>query len=231
MQTGSRRRVLALALGSTAVVGLVIAYGQLLREQLGIELTPESLRGWVAGHGWAAPAVFLAVVSLRPFLLLPSALLLSVGGLCFGALLGTALGAAGVALSSLIQFGIARGGGQDWIQTRLGERARGLQQRIERAGPVAIGVATAHPAGPLTWVAWAAGLSSIPLFAFGTAVALGGTVRSFTYAVFGTTLIDVRSPSFFLSTLLLLAAAVLPLLHPKVFRWLIGGGGGASGSA
>lgn len=223
MKSGVSRRSLAIAVGGATLVFLFLALAQALRERLGIELSAESLQTWVAGYGWAAPAVFLAVVSFRPFLLLPSGLLLSVGGLCFGAALGTALGATGIACSSLMQFAIARGGGHDWVQARLGERARGLRHRIERAGPPAIGVLTAHPAGPLTWIAWIAGLSSVPLLGFAVAVLLGGTVRSFTYAVFGTTLADVHSPEFLLGTGLLLLAGVLPLLHPKVFRWLIGG--------
>jgi uncharacterized membrane protein YdjX (TVP38/TMEM64 family) len=204
-----------------AVVAAVFAGGHVLRQRLGIELSAESLRTWVAGHGWAAPAIFLAVVSFRPFLLLPSALLLSVGGLCFGAGLGTALGAVGLLTSGVMQFGLARGTSHDWIQARLGERARTFQSRLERAGPVAIGVVTAHPAGPLTWMAWVAGLSSIPLLGFVAAMALGGTVRSFTYAVFGSALTDVSSTRFIFATVLLLAVAILPLLHPKVFRWMI----------
>jgi uncharacterized membrane protein YdjX (TVP38/TMEM64 family) len=205
-----------------AVVVAMFASGHWLRRQLGIELSAESLQSWVAGHGWAAPAIFLAVVAFRPFLLLPSALLLSVGGLCFGTGLGTALGATGLLASGVIQFGLARGTSHDLIQARLGERARGFQERLERAGPIAIGVVTAHPAGPLTWIAWAAGLSSIPVFGFVVAMALGGTVRSFTYAVFGSSLVDVTSPRFLVATGLLLAAGIVPLLYPKVFRWMIG---------
>lgn len=214
-----------------AAVVAVFASGHWLRHRLGIELSPESLRTWVTGHGWAAPGIFLAIVAFRPFLLVPSALLLSVGGLCFGTGLGTALGAAGLLASGVMQFGLARGTSHDLVQARLGERARGFQQRLERAGPIAIGVATAHPAGPLTWMAWAAGLSSIPVLGFVVAMALGGTVRSFTFAVFGSSLIDVTSPRFFVATAFLLAAGILPLLSPKVFRWIIGADEAPSTSA
>ena len=96
-----------------------------------------------------------------------------------------------------------------------------LRRRVERAGPVAIGVVTAHPAGPLTWVAWAAGLSSIPLLGFAAAVVLGGTVRSFTYAVFGAALTDVRSPRFLVASGVLAAVVLLPLVHPGIRRRLV----------
>jgi uncharacterized membrane protein YdjX (TVP38/TMEM64 family) len=211
---------------AVVIVCVVAAFasGHAVRRSLGIELSTAALQSWVAGHGWAAPAIFLAVVSFRPLLLLPSALLLSVGGLCFGWGLGTALGALGILASGLMQFALARGVGHKQIQARLGERARSLQRRVERAGPLAVAAATAHPAGPLTWVAWAAGLSSLPILGYGAALALGGTVRSFIYAVFGATLVDIRSPHFVLASLLLMAAAVLPLLHPRVFRWVLGDG-------
>lgn len=218
---GAQRRPIVIGLVIVAVVA-VLASGHAVRRSLGIELSTEALQSWVAGHGWAAPAIFLVVVSFRPLLLLPSALLLSVGGLCFGAGLGTVLGGLGILASGLMQFAVARGVGHAQIQKRLGDRAMALQRRVERAGPLAVAAATAHPAGPLTWVAWAAGLSSLPILGYATALALGGMVRSFIYAVFGSTLVDVRSPRFVLASLLLMAVAVLPLLHPRVFRWVLG---------
>ena len=218
-----RRRPLLVVAAAALAITAIFASGQVVRRSLGIELSTESLQAWVASHGWAAPAIFLAVVSFRPLLFLPSALLLSVGGLCFGTALGTVLGALGIVASGLMQFGVARGVGHAQIQARLGDRARALQPRMERARPAAVAAATAHPAGPLTWVAWAAGLSSLPILGYAAALAAGGTVRSFIYAVFGATLVDVRSPRFLLASLLLMGVALVPLLHPRVFRWMLGG--------
>ena len=70
-----RRRLLLLAL----IAGLVGA-GYLVRSELGIEFSRESVESLVSGLGWKAPALFVGLVSFRQFLALPSMVVLSAGG-------------------------------------------------------------------------------------------------------------------------------------------------------
>jgi uncharacterized membrane protein YdjX (TVP38/TMEM64 family) len=168
-----------------------------------------------------APASFVALVSFRHVLLLPSALVLSAGGVCFGATQGALLGAAGVTLSGLAQFGIVRGVRPEYILRRLGKPMQRFSEIIERAGAWVVGVATAHPASPMTAFHWGAGLTTMPVIAFAIALSLGAVTRSFAYAFFGSTLLDPGSPRFYVAGLVLIAAALLPLAHPGVRRRLL----------
>jgi len=205
------------------VAGLVVlafAAGTLARGRFGVMHSPESIRFWVQSLGWQAPLIYVALVIFRQFLLLPSALLLPVGGLCFGAIAGTGLGALGIVLSGLMKYLIARSIGRDSVERWFGERFKQFGGRIDRGGPVVVGLITAHPMGPMAWCHWGAGLSSIPLPAFAVAVAAGALLRSGAYALVGSTLLVPGSRQFYLASALLLAVIVLPLAHPALRRRL-----------
>jgi uncharacterized membrane protein YdjX (TVP38/TMEM64 family) len=187
------------------IVTAAFTTGRAVRSEMGVDFSPESIRAWVDALGWRGPAFFLLVVTFRQFLALPSGLLLPVGGLCFGALLGTTLGASGIILSGFFGFTLTRLLGREWAVAHL----RGLalvEQRVATAG------APFH---------WGAGLTSISLVGFSAALLLGGPVRAATYSFLGSTLLDLGSPRFWIATVVLLAVALLPLAHPGLRRRLV----------
>ena len=213
-----RRRLPLLLL---VIVGTAFFLGFVVRGRIGIEFTPQSIFDFVDSLGWKGPVIFVALVTFRQFLLLPSGLILPVGGLCFGAGLGTALGTAGILISASLKFSLARWLGRDWVRTQFGPRVEVLEQRVATAGPFVVGLVTAHPMGPMSPVHWAAGLSSIPALAFGLAVCVGGPVRAGAYSLVGSTLLDFGSPRFLVATGVLAAVMLLPLAHPGIRRSLV----------
>jgi len=213
------RKILALVLAAALV--LLVGAGHEFRTSAGIEISPESLREYVQALGPVAPIVFLGMVTFRSVLLLPSAVVLTAGGLAFGAWLGALLGGIGLVASALWCFAAARWLGREWVQSRIPERLRPLEERAESLGPPLIGLATAHPMGVMTPLYFAAGLSRIRFAPFLAACAIAGPVRAGLYAWFGSQLVDVGSPRFWASTAVLAAAAVLPLAHPRVRGWLL----------
>ena len=206
---------LLLLLIAAAFVG-----GGIVRQEAGFEFSAEAIQAWVAGLGAMAPLLFVALVTFRNFVLLPSALVLSAGGLVFGASLGTVLGTVGILVSALMKFGLARGIGREWVARQRGERFRKLEQRAESAGPWVVGAVTAYPTGPMTPFHYGAGLSSIPVLTFALAIAATAPLRAGAYAIFGSTLLAPGSPDFYVATGLLLGFILLPLLHPRLRRRL-----------
>jgi uncharacterized membrane protein YdjX (TVP38/TMEM64 family) len=213
------RKILAFAL--VAGLALLLHAGQEFRASAGIDWSPESLREYVRALGPIAPVAFLGMVTFRSLLALPSAVVLTAGGLVFGAWLGALLGALGLVASALWCFAAARLMGRDWVQSRIPERLRPLEDRAESFGPPLIGLATAHPMGVMTPLYFAAGLSRIRFAPFLAACALAGPIRAALYAGFGSQLTELWSPRFWVATGVLAAAAVLPLLHPRVRAWLL----------
>jgi len=203
----------ARAIALVAVLGGLFWAGQYARVELGLEFSQESVATVIAGLGFWAWGIYLLVVVFRTFLGLPSAVVLSAGGLAFGAGLGALLGGVGIVISAVLWYAAARGAGRPWIEQRLGPRARELQRRAEAAGPFLVGISTAHPVGPLTPFHMGSGLAAIPIVPFLVAVSLGSPVRSSTLAFFGSSLLEFGTPRFYAATALVLVLGLLPLAH------------------
>src|SRR4029450_12972691 len=156
---------------------------------------------------------YVGMVTFRQFLFLPSAVVLPVGGLVFGMELGTVLGAVGIFASAVLKSSIARALGREWLRPYFGAAVDAFERHAATAGPLVVGLATAHPAGPMSPAYWGAGFAAIPGFAFLGAVLVTAPLRAFTYAFFGSTLLDPGTPRFWLATLLLAGAALAPLAH------------------
>ncbi len=212
------RRILPFVL-LAFVVGAVVL-GRVARQEAGIEVSAESIQTWVSSLGWQAPALYVGLVTFRIFLILPSWVVLSAGGLVFGAFLGTVLGGLGVLLSAVMGYGLARGIGRDWVRPRIQARLERHGQSLERVGPLLVGLVTAHPMGPMTAFHWAAGFATVPLLGFLVAVLLGGPTRALIYSFFGSTLLEPGSGEFYLATTILVVVALLPLAHPGIRRRL-----------
>ena len=213
------------SLAAAAILVVLFAGGLYARQYIDVELSLdglEALHTWVLDFGWLGPAIFVALVTFRMFLFVPSALALVLGGIAFGTLLGAALGALGLVLSAGIQFAAARAFGDEWVRPRLGARGREIEEHLKRAGPSLVAIATAHPAGPMTPFNLAAGLSSMSVTTFALAVMLAGPVRAGTYAVVGSSILEWGWLTSLAVAAVLGAIALLPLLHPRVRAWLLG---------
>jgi len=204
------------------VLAALIMVGQALWSRLGVEPTPTGVHAWVSSLGVWGPLVFVALVSARHGLALPSALVLTVGGLCFGISLGTILGAIGIVISGIIMFALGRWSGADWIRQQIGPRFEAMEDRLRRAGPALVGLATAYPFGPLTAVHVAAGFTSVRLVPFVLALVLAAPVRAFAYSWFGSQLLDTFSLELWLALGGLTLVLLGPLAFPSVRRWLLG---------
>jgi uncharacterized membrane protein YdjX (TVP38/TMEM64 family) len=222
--TDSRPRSLAPLVG-LAFLAAAFLLGWAVRRELGMELSPTGVRDAVVALGWRGPLVFFLLTTFRQLLALPAWLLLPAGGLCFGPVLGTALGGGALVVSGCLKFAVARRLGRERLRAALGERFARLERRVDRLGPVVIGLSTAHPLGVLSPFHWGAGLSSIRFGSFVVALVLGAPVRAFAFSTFGAALVDPSTPEFRIVSLGLALAALLPLAHPRVRRRLFAGDG------
>ena len=199
--------------------------GSTAQEQLGISFSVEGLerfRLWVQSLGWWGPAVFILLVIFRLFIGLSSHVVLTLGGLAFGAVGGILWGSLGLVASALVLFYLARQLGADWVQRRFGDQYTTLLDRIQRVGAGAIFVISAHPIGLLTPAHLAAGLVGLSAGPFLIAVALAAPIRTIPYAFLGTAVLDLTVTQSVIITVALMVIFVLPLLFPKVREWVFG---------
>ena len=219
----TRRRPLPYLLLVLTVV--LVVGGRWALQSAGVEISLDSLedvRAWIGTFGWWGPALFVCLVAGRTFLLLASAVVLSLGGIAFGPVAGTILGAIGLILNALVVFGFARVLGNEWV-SRRGRGGFAFEQRIERAGGWVVGVITSHPAGPVTAVNLGAGLSTLTLTRFVVPVVLASPIRAALYSMLGDSVVTWGAATSGWVVLGFAAISLLPLAIPRVRAWVFGG--------
>jgi len=168
---------------ATLLAGIALALWVWSNES--IDIDPTALRERIAAFGWLAPAVFVLVAALRPFLLLPSWPIKTAGGLLFGVVWGIAFGSLGFALGAMLSFAIARGLGREAVAARITGRAVRIDRFISERGALWMALYTGLPVTPLTPVHLSAGLSGMRPGTFFVAVVAGFVPRTALFSLFG----------------------------------------------
>ena len=205
-----------------AALALLLGVAWFARTRLGISWDLDALRALVDGLGVWGPAAFVAVVTFRTVLFVPSQLALIAGGICFGTTGGTLFGALGLLASGLLVFTLTRWLGADAVRSRVPAAVqRALAAAGSRGGAVLVGIGTGYPVGNVTGYHAAAALTPMRVDVFTVAVALGSLGRAWTYAFFGNAILERSTAELVaIAVGVGLATALLPLLHPRVRAWV-----------
>jgi uncharacterized membrane protein YdjX (TVP38/TMEM64 family) len=192
---------------------ILLAGGSYLRNFLGVEWSPESVRAAVRDAGIWAPVFFIALVTFRLVILVPSQILLAAAGLLFGAALGALYGAIGMTLSAIVNFAAVRIAGIDRIREQLPPRFAGaLDIARSKLGVGALVIASGYPVGPISAFQIGGALTGMSFLSFVVAVSIGSAVRAATYSFLGSTLFDGYRLIYGAGAVF--AAAAIPLLFP-----------------
>jgi uncharacterized membrane protein YdjX (TVP38/TMEM64 family) len=192
---------------------ILLAGGTYLRNFLGVEWSPESVRMTVRDAGIWAPLLFITLVTFRLVILVPSQILLAAAGLLFGAAFGALYGAIGMTLSAVLNFAAVRVAGIDRIREQLPQRfSSALDVAQSKLGAGALVIASGYPVGPISAFQIGGALTGMPFLTFVVAVAVGSTVRAATYSYLGSTLFDGYQLIY--GAAAVMATATIPLLFP-----------------
>ena len=206
---------------TTITLAVLFAIGAWARNRLGLKLDVESIRAFAEGLGPAGPLLFIFIIGGRTLLALPSQIVLIAAGLCFGTVVGTIVGGAGLMLSGVFLFLLARYAGRQSIEKRIGQRgARILEIATRRSGAVALAIACGYPILPLSPIQAAAGLTPMPIGYFAPAAFVGGSIRASVFAYFGNSLLDLSWRSFMEVLLLFVVMLAVPFAFPTGRAWL-----------
>ena len=203
------------------LVALLVGCAQWARAAWGIEWNAASLRALVEQAGIWGPIVFVALISLRPVLVIPSQVFLISAGICFGALAGAFYAAIGITIGGVLTYSVTRWVGREVVMERMPPGIRTALEGGGRSATLAVlFFGTAYPIGPILWLCVGAALAGIAVLPFMAALFAGGFVRAMTYAYFGSSLVDAELHEVVLGGLAIGAVALLPLLHPRVRAWV-----------
>jgi uncharacterized membrane protein YdjX (TVP38/TMEM64 family) len=211
------RRTVERAL-SVGVIALGLAGAYWLHVYLDLEWKPEALRDYVAALGLLGPVAVVAIMTFRPFLGLPTWLVLLACGMLFGPWLGALYGAIGGLLGGALIFGIARAFGRDAVQARIGGALRVFDDLLASRGVPWLALYSAVPITPLTPIFASAGVSRMGLWPFCAAVGIGLLPRSGVFTFAGQAAIERSATNIAIAAGLIVAAAAVTWLLRRSFR-------------
>ena len=174
-----------------------------------LHLTPEDLRSWLLSYGTWAPAIYIAIYTIRPLLLLPATPLCIAGGLAFGPLWGTIytligfIGDAALAFAIGRRFGPRSGRDSDGL---LGPWLTKLRRRPFRT----IATLRLIPVVPFDAVSYAAGYNRVSFWPYLTATVIGTLPVTIAYSALGGSMADGVGRTLWIGLALLALFVLLP---------------------
>ena len=150
------------ALVRRIAIGLIaLAFFFLLARVVGGQLP--AWASWVESLGAWGPLVFIALYILAILLFVPGSILTLAGGALFGVLLGTVYVFVAAVLGSSLAFLIARYGGRQFVEKRLGQNSRfdAVARAIAQNGLKITFLLRLSPAFPFSLMNYALGLTRV----------------------------------------------------------------------
>jgi len=180
-----------------------------------LRLTPEDLRPWLMSYGTWAPAIYIAIYTIRPLLLFPATPLCLAGGLAFGPLWGTLYTLIGFIGDATLAFAIGRRFGP-----RSGRDSAGLLGpwlgKLRRRPFRTIATLRLIPVVPFDAVSYAAGYTRISFWPYLTATVIGTLPVTIAYSALGGSLADGAGRTLWIGLALLALFVLLPAAAMKL---------------
>jgi uncharacterized membrane protein YdjX (TVP38/TMEM64 family) len=201
-------------------LGVVLVSGFFVRESIQVEWSAESVRILVEQAGFWGPLIFLVMMTFRFAVLIPSPILLTASGICFGIVAGTIYGGLGLLLSALLKFAVAKLAGRELLTAQLPESARRRLAVVNSGlGIGLLGAASSYPVGPAGLVHVGAILSGMRIIPFAIAVGVGSVIRAGAFSYFGNALTE--GDGLAIAASILATVTIVPLLVPPWRSWLV----------
>ncbi|WP_035157488.1 TVP38/TMEM64 family protein [Cohnella thermotolerans] len=178
-----------------------------------LNLTPETIRDWMASLGWTAPIVYIGLYIVRPFTLFPSSVLSLAGGLAFGTWRGMLYTALGELPGAALSFWLARRLGAGMFRgAKDDSRLRKLERAMERRGFPVVLLLRLAPFVPFDLVSYAAGIARVPFRAYLLATLIGTLPGTFAYCFLGASLLRGSWKEIAVAALVFAVAVAVPFL-------------------
>jgi uncharacterized membrane protein YdjX (TVP38/TMEM64 family) len=174
----------------------------------GFRPSADDVRDWGESLGAAGPILFLPLSIGLACLLFPGPMLAGAAGLLFGTALGIPVALVAATATAVAQMLISRHLAGRRVATLIPERARRIDETLERRGFLAVVYIRLTPGVPYHFVNYGAGLTRLRVRDMATGTAVGALPRTVAYVALGGTLHDLWSPAGIAAVGLWLATSV-----------------------
>ncbi|MFN2747685.1 TVP38/TMEM64 family protein [Bacillus sp. z60-18] len=198
-------------MGKWAVITALLAAGIWFNTKY-LNLSPRHIREAVLSFGVFAPLIYIGLLMIRPFLLLPASVFAVGGGLAFGPLFGSLYSFIGAAGGAFLSFALAYrlGGGMKKAPLKL-ESFRALLQKNGFFCILLLRLAPIH----FDAVSYAAGVSKVKPLAFLAATAAGIIPGTVILNALGSSLLSGDIAAIVIIAAIYLLFITVPLLFRK----------------
>jgi|GEM_PF-1388796 len=201
--------ILVVLLGAIILVG--IRYSSLMQGRIDTDV----IRALVQTFGSYGEIVYLLIISMRPFLFLPSPAVFIIGGVIFGTVKGSIFNLLGILVNASICYYLA-GRFKGLFHRLIGDKYLNSFENIGRNEEIkTLFTMRVTPAFPFDPVSYASGLVGIPYKNFIIGTGLGSTPKVILYTFLGDGIEDLFSPRTILVFAFLIALAVSPYVFNK----------------
>lgn len=168
-------------------------------------------------------AGYMGIYIIMAALSLPGAAVMTLlGGALFGRLVGTVAVSFASTIGATLACFVARFLLRDWVQNKVGNKLRAINEGIENEGALYLFTMRLIPAFPFWLINLAMGLTKLPLLTFYWISQIGMLPGTFVYVNAGTELAKIDSLKGILSPTLIISFVILglfPITIKKLMAW------------
>jgi uncharacterized membrane protein YdjX (TVP38/TMEM64 family) len=166
------------------------------------------IRDWGESLGAAGAVLFVPLSTALGCLLVPGPILAGAAGLLFGTAAGTVVALAAAVCTAVAEMVITRYVAGARVGALLPERARRIDELLERRGFFAVLYIRLAPGIPYHLVNYGAGLTRLRVRDMAAGTAVGALPRTFGYVALGGNLDNLGSPEAIAAVALLVVTAI-----------------------
>lgn len=202
------------------IIVLTIAFFLIYKMFLS-NITAASIRDWITGFGTLAPIAYIIVWVILPVFFFPVPILALAGGLSFGLWTGTLYTLIGAALNSSLMFWMAKVLARDMVNKYLEEKMPKkwwdkFMQAEEKESFLIVFICRLIPAMPYNVINYASGLTNITFSKYTIATIIGILPGTVIFLNVGDKILDIKSPEFIISIVLVILLTVGSILLGKM---------------
>lgn len=183
----------------------------------------EAIQSYILSWGLAAPIVFTGIQILQVVLApIPGEATGFIGGFLFGALNGFLYSSAGLTVGSLINFGIGRFLGKQFIRKLIpASQIKQLDRLVHRQGAIVLFICFLFPGFPKDYLCLFLGISDIPFKLFIIMATFGRMPGTLALSVQGASLYEKQYVLMTVITVLCIASAYLSYRYREnLYNWM-----------
>ncbi|WP_188207005.1 TVP38/TMEM64 family protein [Alkalibacillus aidingensis] len=177
-----------------------------------LAVSPEDIRSIISSAGWLSPLLYIVLFFLRPLVFFPASVFSIVGGLAFGAVMGSLLAFIGAASGAILAYGIGRRYGDRNIRLNKKGKLESARVKFEEKGFYNILILRLLPIVNFDLISYGAGLAKVKCRDFIKATVIGIVPGTLIYTFLGASIVEGDDVTMIIAGTVYILLIVIPVI-------------------